>query len=264
MDGRASRRLIANGSVQMNENPPIQMTSAGTSAHSSVTAPTTLIEKIHSELKKNIIAGHHQPGEKLRITPLMQQYGVSGSTLREALTLLMNDKLVIAERQSGFTVSDISVEDLIDLHRMRKVLEKEAVRQAVIHGDDEWEANVVSSAHFLSRASKALGEDPTNHELLDEWELRHRGFHLALILATPSEWNRHFLSILYQQYERYRHLYVALAEELQSHRDAEPEHVAIVRAVLARDAGDAERLVDIHISHSIAEWERYFCKLTSS
>jgi GntR family transcriptional regulator, carbon starvation induced regulator len=223
--------------------------------------PGTLVEKAHAALKKNIIAGVHKPGEKLRVEHLKRDYAVSGGTLREALTMLIADKLVVAEGQRGFRVALVSAEDLIDLSRIRILLEKEAIRQAIAHGDEEWEAGVVSSFHILSVATKTFAANPRDEAVLDEWERRHRAFHLSLIAAAPSEWTGYFLKVSYQQYERYRHMFLAVAEEFYKDRDAQAEHAAIVDAVLARDADLAAALIEEHLTRSINEWIGYFEKV---
>ena len=221
----------------------------------------TLVEQAHAALKQNIIAGFHRPGEKLRVEHLKQHYGVSSGTLREALTLLIADKLVIAEGQRGFRVALASAEDLIDLGRIRILLEKEAIRQSITHGDDDWEAGVVSAFHILGRATAAFAANRDDQAIFDEWERRHRAFHLSLISATPSEWMRYFLNLAYEQYERYRHMFLAVAEEFYKDRDAQAEHAAIVEAVLARDADTAVKLVEEHLTRSIDEWVGYFEKV---
>lgn len=221
----------------------------------------TLVEKAHEALRQNIIAGLHQPGEKLRVEHLKDLYGVSSGTLREALTMLIADKLVIAEGQRGFRVAFVSIEDLIDLSRIRVILEKEAITQAIAYGDSDWEASVVSSFHVLGRAAKAFAEAPEDEAAFDEWEHRHRAFHLALISAAPSEWIRYFLTVSYQQYERYRHMFLEVASEFYKDRDAQEEHEAILEAVLARDAAKAVILIEEHLTRSIDEWVAYFEKV---
>ncbi|WP_321390645.1 GntR family transcriptional regulator [Emcibacter sp.] len=221
----------------------------------------TLVEMAHEKLKKDIIAGLHQPGTKLRVEHLKQQYGVSSGTLREALTMLIADKLVVAEGQRGFSVALLSAEDLEDLCRIRVLLEKEAIRQSIKHGDDDWEASVVSAYHILKRATKAFAENPKDEEILAEWERRHRAFHLSLISAAPSEWIRYFLDTAYKQYERYRHMFLAVAEEFYKDRDAAAEHEAMLNAVLERDADEAARLIEDHLTQSINEWVSYFEKI---
>ena len=229
--------------------------------HGGATSAATLILKAHAELKDNIIRGRHRPGEKLRVEHLKQAYGVSAGTLREALTMLVADRLVISEGQRGFRVKPVSTDELIDINRVRIILEREAIRQAIAHGDEEWEASVVSSFHMLSRATKSLAENLTDQAILDEWERRHRAFHLSLTAAAPSEWTRYILTLSYQQYERYRHLFLAAAQKFFKERDAQAEHAEILEAVLARDADTAARLVEEHVTRSLDEWVRYFVEL---
>lgn len=221
----------------------------------------TLIAKAYGELKNDIIRGKLSPHQKLRVEHLRQDYGVSGGTLREALTMLMADRLVESEGQRGFRVKPISPEELIDLNRIRVILEKEAIRQSIKHGDDEWEASVVTAFHLLTRTTRVFAENPTDKEVFEQWEERHRVFHLTLIAASPSEWLRYFLSMAYQQYERYRHLFLEVAKSAKRGRKPHDEHQAIVDAVLARDADKAAELVEEHISLSIGEWVRYFEKV---
>lgn len=221
----------------------------------------TLITRAYNQLKSDIISGKLTPHEKLRVEHLKRDYNVSSGTLREALTMLMADRLVVAEGQRGFRVRDISPQDMLDLNRIRVLLEMEAIRQAVEHGDEEWEAKVVTTFHLLTKSTRAFAADPDDEQRLAQWEERHREFHLALVAAAPSEWLRFFLSMAYQQYERYRHLFLEVAKTTYKDRDPHAEHTAIVEAVLDRDGDKAADLVRQHITLSIEEWSEYFTKV---
>lgn len=221
----------------------------------------TLIARAYNELKSDIIRGRLTPDEKLRVEHLKRDYGVSGGTLREALTMLMADRLVESEGQRGFRVKAISPEELIDLNRIRVLLEKEAIRQSIAHGDEDWEAGVITSFHLLTNSTRAFAANPDDAAVLEQWEERHRAFHLALIAASPSEWLRYFLAMAYQQYERYRHLFLEVAKSTYKGRDPHAEHGAIVDAVLARDGDLAAQLIEDHVSRSIEEWAEYFEKV---
>lgn len=225
------------------------------------TKASTLIGQAHAALKTDIILGRHLPGEKLRVEHLKRQYGVSSGTLREALTMLIADRLVVAEGQRGFRVKPVSAEDLIDLNRIRILLEKDAIAQSISHGDEEWEGNVVSSFHILSRATKALSTSPGDKVLFDEWERRHRSFHIALFSAAPSEWTQYFLTIAYQQFERYRHMFHVLTQGMaREHREREvdKEHTEILDAVLSKDATAAANLLESHLVRTLDEWVEFF------
>ncbi|MDE3009353.1 MAG: FCD domain-containing protein [Pseudomonadota bacterium] len=208
--------------------------------------PKTLVQGAYLQLRRDIIEGRHAPGTKLRVEHLKDHYAVGAGTLREALALLVSDALVIAQGQRGFTVAPISVADLEDITHTRVLLESEALRQSIRHGDESWEAAVVSAFHRLTRAEEKLSNDV--EASVNEWEERNRMFHETLIAACPSRWTRQFLGVLYQQSERYRRLSV-LRRPIP--RDVHNEHEAICNAALARDTRLATRLISGHILRTL-------------
>lgn len=204
--------------------------------------PKTLVESAYRRLRDDIIEGVHAPGSKLRVEHLKARYAVGGGTLREALTLLVSDALVVAQGQRGFRVAPISKSDFEDITNTRVLLECEALRQSIAHGDVKWEGEVAAAFHLLSRAQERVGK--RSGPLFEEWEARNRAFHDSLVAACPSRWIRHFVEILYRQSERYRRL--ALSKKPIA-RDVHAEHVAIFEATLDRDADKACDLLADHI-----------------
>lgn len=208
--------------------------------------PKTLVEGAYHRLRRDIIEGIHPPGEKLRVEHLKDQYDVGAGTLREALLLLVTDALVVAQGQRGFRVAPMSLADFEDITRTRVLLETEALRQSIALGDDVWEGNVVAAFHRLTRAEQKVAENEASN--LEEWELRNRAFHEALIAACPSRWIRHFQNILYQQSERYRRISLF---RRPIPRDVHAEHQAIFDATLARDAQRSTSILSEHILRTL-------------
>jgi len=206
--------------------------------------PRSLIEQTYLQLRKDIIDGRFAPGGRLRVEHLKGDYQVGASTLREALALLVSDQLVVPQAQRGFRVAPMSLADLEDLTRTRTLLECAAVRDSIRHGDDEWEARVVSAYHKLSLAEERLLADPDG--AFEEWETRNRAFHGALTSACPSQWIRRFRALLYHQTERYRRM-SAVSDEMPA-SGVHEEHRQIFEAVMARDADRADEVVAKHIS----------------
>lgn len=206
------------------------------------TEPSTLTEGTYLQLRRDIIEGRLPPGEKLRVEHLKDRYNAGAGTLREALSLLLSDALVISEGQRGFHVAPMSPSDLEDITRTRVLVEGEALRQSILAGDDEWEASLVAAFHKLSRSEEKLGdrEEPK----LREWEARNRDFHEALIAACESRWLRYLIGLLYRQSERYRHLVIS---HRTLARDVHSEHTAIFDAALARDVPAAMQALERHI-----------------
>lgn len=211
-----------------------------TAADAPAASPKTLVESAYRALRRDIIEGRLGPGEKLRVEHLKDDYGVGAGTLREALSLLISDALVVSQGQRGFRVAPVSLEDFEDITRTRVMLECEALRQSITMGDEAWEADLVAAFHRLAKAEeKRIGS-----EVREEWEERNRIFHEVLIAACPSRWLKHFLSILYQQAERYRRLSLYLRP---IPRDIHVEHEALLHAAINREAEKAADILSEHI-----------------
>ena len=204
--------------------------------------PNTLTEGTYLQLRRDIIEGRLPPGEKLRVEHLKQHYNAGAGTLREALSLLLSDALVVSEGQRGFHVAPMSLSDLEDITRTRVLVEGEALRQSILAGDDEWEADLVAAFHRLTRAEEKLADRRKGD--VREWELRNRDFHEALIAACDSRWLRYLIGLLYRQSERYRHLVISHST---LPRDVHAEHKAIFDAALARDVAAAQAAIETHI-----------------
>lgn len=227
------------------------MTSSGSQQASFEAEPKTLVELAYRHLRKDIIEGRLLPGERLRVEHLKGQYKVSSGTLREALTLLVADALVVVRGQRGAHVTPISLSDIEDITRTRILLETEALRQSLRAGDENWEGQLLIAFHHLTRAEERLAANPGAG--VSEWEERNRQFHQALIGGSPSHWIRHFLGILFRQSERYRRLNIATSEVP---RNVHAEHKDIFEAALARNEERAVELLTDHIYTTLDEIRR--------
>ncbi|KAJ8135890.1 hypothetical protein OY671_010897, partial [Metschnikowia pulcherrima] len=123
--------------------------------------PRSSIESIYRKLRVDIVHARHESGAKLRLHTLSEMYRVSVGTIREALSLLVSDGLVVSESQRGFRVTPLSLSDLGDLTRSRMSLEGAALRYSIEHGDDLWEGRVVDTFHRLTSAEQRLQADPS-------------------------------------------------------------------------------------------------------
>jgi len=110
--------------------------------------------KILDSLKNDIISGEYLPKQKLHIKTLKEKYNVGTSPLREALSQLMANDLVVSKNQRGFYVSDISLEDLTDIYQTRAKIESLCIEMSIDKGDDYWEANLIAASHRLNKYSK--------------------------------------------------------------------------------------------------------------
>ncbi|MCT7294875.1 GntR family transcriptional regulator [Ralstonia sp. CHL-2022] len=219
-----------------------QAASTTTVAHAEPEVPRTLCERAYLDLRQDIIQGRLAPGERLRVEHLKDRYNVGAGTLREALALLVSDALVTVEGQRGYRVTGISLADLQDLTDTRVMLETEAVRLSIRHGDAQWEAHLRATFDALSDA-ESLGPSANP----EHWERANRQFHEALIAAHRSPWSKYLLDLLYRHGERYRRVAIRRGSAQPSSRNVHEEHTAIFEAAMARQEARAALAVEVHI-----------------
>lgn len=201
----------------------------------------TLATDVQHRLREDIVSCILKPGDRLRFETLREIYGVSFSTLREALSRLASERLVVAEGQRGFIVAPISKEDLLDLTDARVLIECAVIRQSMERGGSDWEERVLSAFHRLDRVEAMLQDQ---HRITSDWDQAHFDFHEALVSASGSPTLAEMRRSLFERARRYRRLSALIRKTPRAKR---AEHRAMMEAVLARDVEEATDLVERHI-----------------
>jgi GntR family carbon starvation induced transcriptional regulator len=214
-------------------------------APSGENGAATLAAQLGERLREAILRGDYAPGEKLRLDRLRESYGVSLSPLREALSRLGAEGLVVAEHQRGYRVAPASLENLEEVTRLRIGLEGMALAEAMRRGDEEWEAGIVAAFHRLTRLEARIPKP----DRIREWEVRHREFHLSLLSACGMPLLLQFCQTLHDLSDRYRRVYLA---KYPLDRDVHGEHETIMRAAIARKERKALEALRQHIERTSA------------
>ena len=80
-----------------------------------------------TEVRSLIATGRMRPGEQIVQEALALELGVSRVPLREALKILEGEGQVTYVAHRGYFVALLSLADLLEVYRMREILEAEAV-----------------------------------------------------------------------------------------------------------------------------------------
>lgn len=214
-----------------------------TSAPQDITSEDAASFDVYRRLRADITSCQLKPNEKLRFEALRKTYSVGVGTLREALSHLVSDGLVRIDSGRGFRVAPVSVEDLEDVTSWRVDFETRALAASIKNGDDNWEAEVVTSYHLLSKVAL-----PSLGATSEEWAFygdKHVRFHDALVASCGSPWLIFFRSALQSQALRYQALAMSDRDKLV-HR-AVDEHKAIMQATIDRNEKKATALIGKHI-----------------
>jgi DNA-binding GntR family transcriptional regulator len=93
--------------------------------------PPSLVALAADSIRKMILSGKLEPGERLIEERLTEHLGISRPPLREALRLLQNEGLVETRPRYGSTVATLTDQDVFEILTLRSGLERLAVELGV-------------------------------------------------------------------------------------------------------------------------------------
>jgi DNA-binding GntR family transcriptional regulator len=162
---------------------------------------------------------------------------VSRVPLREALRLLESEGLVTHEPHRGYFVTQLSTGDLLEVYRLRAILEAEAITAAIPHLStldiDEIEALMAAAVAAADQADIAALTEA------------NRSFHFAIFEASHMPRLVRLLRQLWDATDLYRSLYFAQSSNRVRVAD---EHEHILASL--RD-GDAQAVIAMHTQHRV-------------
>lgn len=104
-------------------------------------------------LRTRISEGRYPPGRRLVDAELATEFKVSRNIVREAFRLLSHERLVVQEFNRGVFVRTPSIADVIDIYRVRRLIECQAVRVTGVPA-----ASLTAFAACLEQADKARAD----------------------------------------------------------------------------------------------------------
>ncbi|MCG5213625.1 GntR family transcriptional regulator [Streptosporangium sp. KLBMP 9127] len=202
--------------------------------------PPTVQEFVLEELRRAVVSGELKPGQPIRQEAIAADLGVSRVPLREALKILEGEGQVVHRPHRGYMVAELSLPDLLEVYRIREILEPEAVRSAVEKLTDTDIERIIAAQHDVEMSS-AQGD-------LQAMTVANRRFHFAIIDACQMSRLVRIIRNLWNATDAYRSVYYNSAGNRER---VEHEHRGIVEAVLRRDAEQLIQALAEHRAHAV-------------
>lgn len=202
--------------------------------------PPTAQEAVLAELRRSIVSGGLKPGEQILQDALAERYGVSRVPLREALKILEGEGQVTYQPHRGYFVTELDVDDLREVYRIRDLLESEAARLAVPQLSEADLDRLAEAADSVDRADQS-GD-------LVAMTAANRDFHFTLLAGAGMPRLVRLSRVLWDATDAYRSLYYANADHRRLVHD---EHRSVVAAARAHDAEEVVRLLRAHREHAV-------------
>ena len=136
----------------------------------------TMTSQCVDKIRKLILAGELLPGDKIKGEYLRNVLGVGLSPIREALSRLATTPLVEFTDNAGFKVGEISIDSLTDSYTGYAKIEALLLSDAILNGDDAWEARIIAALYRLTKIEKNLQK-----VRYGDWNVLNKEFHDALV-----------------------------------------------------------------------------------
>ncbi|MCL2319803.1 MAG: GntR family transcriptional regulator [Treponema sp.] len=194
-----------------------------------------LKSKAYRIIKDKITRCELQPGSLILEKALIDEIGASRTPIREAISKLEEEHLVVVYPKHGIFVSQVTIKDIIDIYAMRIIVESFAVRLAAL----VLEPDQIQPFKDLWLPEHApLSPDEQNES--------DREFHYLIAQSTGNKYLLQTFTTLFNQASRIRMMSLLRMEKRLE--ETKGEHLHIIEALLKRDEDEAEKYMKIHLT----------------
>jgi DNA-binding GntR family transcriptional regulator len=191
-----------------------------------------LTDLSYINLKKKIISSELTPGERIIEEKIGEQLGVSRTTVKSAIRMLVNDGLLDEVPRQGIYVRKYTVEELIEIYDARASLERLAAARAALILEPQDIKELVDLFNGIE-----INDDTENLEYMNA----DMSFHTMIVNKSGC---RVISSILSNM-----HLTISCFAQriIRPSSLTYQEHMEIVEALAKRDPEKSSQLIEEHI-----------------
>ena len=201
-----------------------------------MTRLTNNLDSDYEKLREAIVRGEIAPNSRLVESDVVTSFNMSRGAVRNALIRLEQEGLVVREPHRGARVRQVSDSEAIEILQARAVLEGLAVRLTAERIDEAGAERLraaLTRHRELLESGDLLGASDANADL-----------HAALLQLSGHSTAQRLIHGLNAQTVRYQYRTILIPGRP---RASQAEHAAIVEAVLAGEAEEAEQAMRRHL-----------------
>jgi DNA-binding GntR family transcriptional regulator len=195
-------------------------------------------EAVFRSLCQALRVGVYRPGDRLREEEVAERLQVSRTPVREALGRLLAKGLVEPAGGRGLVVRSLGTAEVFELYAMREILEGAAARLAAQHASQ----SEIDALVDLENAFETRADDPAEMARLNQ------AFHEIIFRSAR---NRYLDSALQELQDGIALLGATTFSIGDRPSTAAEEHRALIDAIAARDADQAESRARAHIREAL-------------
>lgn len=198
---------------------------------------------IYESVRKAIVDGVYQPGESIRQESLAKKFAVSRVPIREALSRLEADGLIVLRPRRGYLIKELDESEIAEIFELRAVMEEHAAHVATKVRTPQDIKEVQALLVRMEAMSKgSLADAP-------QWVDVNREFHNRIFASSGRKHLCQAINNYRAWVDGYIRVEIGMTGKLsEAHRD----HRQIVTAFKNGDADLCARLSREHCLHTCA------------
>jgi len=198
-----------------------------------------LEDQVYKIIKDKIIWHEIKMRERIIDKKFAEELGVSRSMVRQVLTILVKEELLIMIPRNGFYVREITEKEIEEIYNIRKLLETHAVKSAVLRNSN---SDITKMEETFNNAKKNLKKKDTKSLVEIDIKLHE------LIINNCD--NSHIEKII-DKFKNLVNFYrFADQHEISRARELYFEHYEIFKSIKSRNIELATELMSNHIENS--------------
>jgi DNA-binding GntR family transcriptional regulator len=207
---------------------------------------SSLRDEVHEALRAALITGRMKPGVLYSAPALAEMLGVSATPVREAMLDLVKEGLVVAVRNKGFRVTEVSDRELDELVEARLLLEVPTMGAVA----ESYEPSMESEMIRLRGLARDLETAAESNEITTYLQLDTE-FHTSFL---GLHGNTEIVKIVRQLRGRNRLFGLEVLARAGQLIISAREHLQMVDLAVAKDRAGLEELTRFHLSHTRTIW----------
>ncbi len=209
-------------------------------------AQPPMSDRIYQSLKWSLIIGEYFPGSDLSIRSLAKKMGTSTMPVREALTRLASERLLISSVKKSYKIAELEPKRVADQFFLRARLEGIATRLAVPNLTASQIGELEVLAGMMDR-DIAAGNN-------ENYIVRNYNFHFSIYAASQNDELFWSIERLWAQTGPY------LAQVVRTRTmpdEWQVLHTRIAKTIKSRNAEQAAQLIEKDISWGVETFESF-------
>jgi DNA-binding GntR family transcriptional regulator len=210
----------------------------------------SLLDIVYSQIKDDILKGKYKPGERLIISKISQDLGVSHTPINESLNRLVMEGYVDFIPRKGMKVREIDIDEIMETYEIRKMCELFYADKMIERAKEDKafikEVKVYAAA-MANAGFKGVMEDKSNIFFENE-----TNFHLALMsCCNNNKLYNIYINLKANSMFFYKLIFADMLYTEKRYEETLGEHMNIIHALEALDLKMLHEALQTHTQNSI-------------